>query len=286
MSRVRAPGVAHQQARHIVTHLLGSGRLTSILKVMVVLIAIGWFGDSLFEWWTDIGLYLKGGAVSDWWPLHRLFAVLFLAVIVTRLWWLARQAEAHTRPTVVVDSRPRRASGLILYLSPLGSEELQKLQDGLPALTGLEAFRQRFGGWRWRMPLEAITYHLPTLRRVVVISSAHGGGSRRQVPVFKALADRLFPGADLRVQDVAELDSSYEPGLDFEDVEKVAAATDDAYVRLRSAGLDHEDILIDVTGGAKTSSVAGAVVALAEGRRIQYVTSRYQVLVYDVTYHH
>ena len=105
MSRVRAPGVAHQQARHIVTHLLGSGRLTSILKVVLVLIAIGWFGDSLFEWATDIGVRLKGGEVTDWWPLHRLFAVGFIALIVTRLWWLARQAEEHVRPVVAADKQ-------------------------------------------------------------------------------------------------------------------------------------------------------------------------------------
>jgi hypothetical protein len=52
-----------------------------------------------------------------------------------------------------------------------------------------------------------------------------------------------------------------------------------------SRGLRASDILIDVTGGQKPTSIAGAAVALAEGRCIQYVSTRdYRVRVYDVTY--
>jgi hypothetical protein len=286
MSRVRAPGAAHQQALHVVTHLIGSGRAPTILSVVVVLMAIGWAGDSLFEWLTELGVWLKGGTVVDPLPLHRLFALAFIGGVVAWLWWLARAAEAHVRPRVVVESNPGQVDGLILFLSALAGDDVSRLHAAAPELGSLDAFRQHLGGLKWRMPLEAIAYHLPTLRRVVVISSTHGSGSRRQFSAFKDLVTQIFPGADLRVQDVAEFDSRYEPGLDFDDVEKVAAATDDAYVRLREDGLDRERLLIDVTGGAKTNSIAGAVVALAEGRRIQYVSHSYQVLAYDVTYDH
>jgi hypothetical protein len=77
MSRVRAPGAAHQQALHVVMHLLGSGRLLTILTVVLILMAIGWTGDSLFEWLADLGVWLKGGEVKDWWPWHRLMAIWF-----------------------------------------------------------------------------------------------------------------------------------------------------------------------------------------------------------------
>jgi hypothetical protein len=286
MSRVRAPGAAHQQALHVVTHLLGSGRLPTILSVVLVLMVIGWGGDSLFEWLTDLDAWLAGGVVKDWWPWHRLIAVGFMAGTIGVVTWLARKAEAHFRPRVLVDAKPAQAEGLILYLSALRVSDLDQLEAAQSSLDGLTAFRRDLGNLNWRMPVEAIAYHLPRLRQVVVISSAHAQGSRKQVPVFKDLVGRLFPGVDLRLRDIAELDSRYEPGLDFNDVEKVAAATDDAYVHLRDTGMRADQILIDITGGLKTNSIAGAAVALAEGRRIQYVSNGYQVLAYDVTYGH
>jgi hypothetical protein len=43
--------------------------------------------------------------------------------------------------------------------------------------------------------------------------------------------------------------------------------------------------MIDITGGQKVPGVAGAVVALGEGRRFQYVSTRdYGVHTYDVMY--
>jgi hypothetical protein len=286
VSRVRAPGAAHQQALHVVTHLLGSRRLPTILSVVLFLMAIGWAGDSLFEWLSDLGIWLKDGEVKDWWPWHRLIAVGFMAATIGVVSWLARKAEAHFRPRVLADATPAQAEGLILYLSALRGPDLAQLEAARPGPDSLDAFRRDLGNLNWRMPLEAIAYHLPRLRQVVVISSAHVDGSRKQFPTFKELVGRLFPGAELRVQDVAELDSRYDPGLDFNDVEKVAAATDDAYVRLRETGLRADRILIDITGGLKTNSIAGAAVALAEGRRIQYVSNAYEVLAYDVTYGH
>jgi hypothetical protein len=284
MSRARAPGAAHQQALHVVTHLLGSKRVPTMASVVLILMAIGWTGDSLFEWMTDFGAWLKCEPVADWWPWHRLAAVGLMAAIVGVLSWLAGKAEGHFRPKVRADDTPDQAEGLVLYLSALRVPDQQQIQAASPGLDGLDGFRRDFGKLSWRMPLEAIAYHLPRLRRVLVISSAHADGSRNQFPLFEELVTRFFPEADLTVTDVAELDTRYGSGLDFSDVEQVAAATDDAYVHLREAGMSAERILIDITGGLKTNSIAGAAVALAEGRRIQYVTSDYDVLVYDVSY--
>ncbi len=61
------------------------------------------------------------------------------------------------------------------------------------------------------------------------------------------------------------------------------------FADLLRRGLPIQEILIDVTGGQKPNAVAATAVALAEGRRIQYVakdpgTGAYRVKVYDVTY--
>lgn len=91
------------------------------------------------------------------------------------------------------------------------------------------------------------------------------------------------------MDDISALNNSWTGGIDFNDVERLTHATDDAHYLLEKAGLRQRDILIDVTGGQKTNSIAGAAVALAEGRTIQYVAyereqQSYQIIAYDVTY--
>jgi hypothetical protein len=287
VSRGPAPGAAPQRAYRIVTHLLGTGRLGSMLMVVGILVGIGWLGDSLFEWFTDLGALIKGqgDTVRDWWPLHRIVGMVVLPLLLGWLWRLAGKAEAQLRPRVIPDRSPEPVPALILYLSAVKSpEELDRLEAALSRLSDPDAFRREFGQSSWRMPIEAIAYHLPALRHVLVISSSRADGNRHQVRTFKSLVARVFPGANLRVRDIADMDSTYEPGLDFNLVHKLADATNDAYARLRGEGLAAKDILIDITGGSKPCTIAGGAVALAEGRRIQYVSSDYKVLVYDVTY--
>ena len=77
--------------------------------------------------------------------------------------------------------------------------------------------------------------------------------------------------------------------MEFEDVDVVSQVTDDAYLDLLRHRLPDAEILIDVTGGQKPNAVAATAVALAEGRRIQYVAcdregGECRVKVYDVTY--
>jgi len=58
-----------------------------------------------------------------------------------------------------------------------------------------------------------------------------------------------------------------------------------AYDVLSSLKIPNYDVLVDITGGQKVPTVAGAAVALADGRHFQYVSTHdYQVRTYDVTY--
>ena len=75
-------------------------------------------------------------------------------------------------------------------------------------------------------------------------------------------------------------------GLDFEDVRELVEALDKIYQGLKEeCGYKAQDILIDITGGQKVSTIAGAIVSLSEGRSFQYVsTKNYSISTYDVTY--
>jgi hypothetical protein len=217
-------------------------------------------------------------------------AVILFGATLARLAWLAAGARRRYRALVTKDDRPAQAKGLVLFLSSLrvnhtrGIDESSALQEKMPQIDGIDAFRAAFPMLNWRMPLEAIAYHLPRLERVIVICSSGADGSARQFPLFRELCGRVFPQATLRPMDAAELDTRFNGGVAFEDVDAVSRATDTAYQWLLDHGAALSDILIDITGGLKPNAVAATAVALAEGRRIEYVTFDYRVTVYDVTY--
>ena len=296
MMRGGAPGARQEKARRILLHLLGGGDMRAVLWVLALLVGLGWFTDSLFEWLVDIGDAAGGGKVEDWFPLHRVIAVAAFVAVLARLSWLARGARKRYRPRVGREDRPAQTKGLILFLSNLWTVDQARLANKLHALDGIGAFRELEGKLNWRMPLEAIAYHLPRLSHVVVICSRGEGegeqrtpGSAEQLQLFREVCNQVFPGAELVLHDAAALDSRFGGGLSFEDVDAVSHATDEAFQWLLDRGLALADILIDVTGGQKPNAVAATAVALAEGRRIQYVAcprsgGDCRVTVYDVTY--
>ena len=288
MTRPRAPGAASEYSRRIIQHLLGTSGARQMLTVIAVLVSLGWFTDSLFEWLTDLDRHLAGLQVANWWPLHRIIGSGLFILMVLLLGITARQARHRYRPRVASDYQPAQARALILYLSALRPETMLSEQD-IASLSGLDNFRQRFGDISWRMPIEAIAHHRPRLQRVIVISSSGEHGSRRQFARFQQLCQQLFATPADAIHDLGELDSTWGHGLDFNDVERLTAATDDAHRLLEQRRLSSSDILIDITGGQATNSIAGCAVALASGRTIQYVScdrqrSHYQVIAYDITW--
>lgn len=289
MSRARAPGAAQERARRIFQHLLGVHGVRAALGVVLLLAGLGWFTDSLFEWIQDLGRWLEGGTVEDWLPAHRIIALSVFGAELVVLWVLARGAQRRYRPRVGAETAPAPVRALILFLSNLPPKSAEELEEVAAELAGMDDFRARHGALNWRMPLEAIAYHLPRLAEVFVVTSEGASGSNLQCALFRRVVERCFPGTGLRLRTVGELDTRYGNGLDFEDVDRVSQATDDAYEALRAGGLRPADILIDVTGGRKPNAVAATAVALAEGRRIQYVacdpsTGLCHLSVYDVTY--
>jgi hypothetical protein len=62
-------------------------------------------------------------------------------------------------------------------------------------------------------------------------------------------------------------------------------ALDQAFDWLHNQHIKDYDTMVDITGGQEVPTVAGAAVALGEGRRFQYVSTRdYKVRTYDIMY--
>lgn|GEM_PF-1195880 len=239
---------------------------------------------------------------------HGLFFVGAGGVLVLSVTLLKRYAQAaarELRPSVSTRiSRP--VPCLVLFLSPpgRGAPDGKAVQHALGAFTAItgsladRAVREAMDRHPWRMPAEAINHHLPFLERVVVIGSSDvlkpdgsepDFGSHHHVTTFIAdMRDRLPTfEAGIRFQTLAEVlgDGRYRDGVNFEDLEQTVDALHDLYKALRADGLGEAEILVDITGGQKVNSVAGAAVAiLVRERRFQYVSTRdYKVRSYDVT---
>ena len=157
------------------------------------------------------------------------------------------------------------------------------------------------------MPLEAIAYHLERLKEVVIIPSAdltkmdgkQVAGTYQNVEMFIRLVNTLAPPIDpkngLQLRGLAECirDSNleekpatdYSKGVNFESVKPLVEVVEFAYDMLWNLGMPSYEVLVDITGSSKVTTVAGAAVALAEGRRFQYVSTHdFRVRTYDVTY--
>ncbi|MGZ8218749.1 hypothetical protein [Methylomagnum sp.] len=257
-----------------------------MILVALVFTALNLFASAFYEilQWHDDGHELG-------WK-HLLTGLLAFPAMMVPLLIAARREREAMRPRIVEDAHPAEVRGLILYLSTLPKDlyaalEQEHLPNGLDvdAFCGLFGERQRANNWC--MPVKAVAHHRARLRHLIVIPSRGEQGSLRQLPLFSALLKHLFGDGGFEITAIGDCLPDYKEGLDFEtQTEELAKATDEAYVFLnKTKGLPRQDILIDITGGTKPTTFVGSAVALAEGRRIQYIsTTDYSARVYDLSY--
>ncbi len=302
MARDVRSHLRYQLAQHVLRRALGTYR-GSLLVILALLLSVSIAAGGIQSLLQQLS---AGSGVPSWiielLPLTALLAVLYL---------LARRGPSQPRPVIHEHTRPAQTRVLILFLSPAPKEPhaVYDIRDGKKtvSLTDREFLNSLTGSWR--MPLEAITYHAAAeadgvpgvLERVVVIPSSDrvpgdGTGTVGQVKLFRDLISKLRE-ADPRASEFTVVDlhqqihqqrvtvvKDYKTGVAFERPQELEEALYHAYCALNEQGFADEDVLVDVTGGKKPPSIAGAVVALAPGRRIQYVsTDDYRVRVYDIT---
>jgi hypothetical protein len=224
--------------------------------------------------------------------LLRLAIGLFSFPLIFALLLRAVNKMAHRIPVVIhQDDAPEPVPALVMFLSPPGEEAqyLRRAADG-EVDTGLNnrIFRESIKR-SWRMPVEALAYHRVsgTLRAIVVIPSADAEsseklqlGTYRDVALFRNLVSRLTDG-EVEVYTLPDR----EDGVDYEQAQALKDAVEEAYELLVAKGFCTGDILVDITGGQKVPTIAGAAVALSEDRQFQYVSTRdYRIRTYDITY--
>ncbi len=235
-----------------------------ILLFAVLSFAAGWIPDGF------TALLLEGQKGKG--IIMLTISSILLTTLGTIGVWLARELKFD-----VFEKEPEKKKILILFLSKNSSVTEESLKKAIEIIKklgkeDLAPINKLVGNWR--MPLEAIKYHLPRLEKIVVVTSPQ---SSEQINLFKILVSEVF-GKDTAKKILEEkLDN-------FESIEKLFKKLDEIYKKLNESGYRNKDAIIDVTGGQKPISIAGALITFAyTDREFQYVsTNTYKVKSYDV----
>lgn len=266
--------------------LFGSYKTSAITVVIAFMFLFSWVTSASYDW---LVLFFKQTYHLDEWQIYAGFIGIFIVFLLVLVFGVSHSLS-KLKVIVKQDNPPAKIEGLILYLSPFKkgatADEAQQLAEQLSTYEGMlkdEAFRAEHLNNSWRMPFEAIAYHLVDLQYIVVVVSKE---THALLPAFSKILYQLLPDENqtLKLIHVGDIDQDYAQGVSFEGMAALVGATHVAYEFLLSKMRNHH-ILIDITGGQKTTAIAGSAVALEAGRQFQYISTHdYQVRTYDVTY--
>ena len=239
---------------------------------LMMVVGGGWFGDSLYD-------ALLGQAA---WQEMIVFGGVGALVFLLGAFWLYKQRKEYLPLRTlgrVRDIRPRKV--LISTISPKNNKfELDlpadwdapmsvRASDGTVSLSGeLEKDGEPCAvRWNWQQVLRAIAPHRDILERVHLIGSSGEGGSQGELEECRRLLERYLP------ENCVVTSSS--TGVDFEDIDALTRRFRILLAELKTEGFGAGDVMIDTTGGMKTTSIAAAMVTQDDpGLHFQYVPTQ------------
>jgi hypothetical protein len=239
-------------------------------------LALSWIADAL-----------KGEVLFPWagfdsvWPGLAVGMLVFYgcSVVVHRL---------QKSPIRTLEQRPATPHrGIIFFLAPSkqrvickeGSLHIEHLDlTGRNLVDAIQGIQHAGIRWPWQQILRGLATHLHKVRAVYLMGSPGEHGSHGQTDLAASVIAHFAPG----VRVISG------PAVDFENVQELLYAIFTAIHRLRSeCGLSDKDVIVDVTGGQKTTSIAGALITLnSSDITFQYVQTNpdYEVLSYNLKF--
>lgn len=263
--------------------------------------------------WETFNIWADGekSDISFWnIILHVSFCILFVSLVVKFYRNRNKFFPPRTRRFSNKDAEKRKHLFLFLSNSSLEIEETSGIPDKLKLLfrnivEDLEIMRKAKESeikWNWEMPLRAINHHLKMpLETITLICSKK---SLDQAHLFLNICRKYKELNNIRFYlllqkkcepkhiDTAFIDRANDfrskefidfQGLDFESFDKLT----DAFVYLLQLDMfkkAEEDIMIDITGGQKPTSIVGAAITFNQKIKAQYIQTgdENRALSYDV----
>jgi hypothetical protein len=249
-------------------------RFLAGLLSLATVVASGWVGDGLNGqclWQPFLG---DCGAAA---PL----ALLLRAMIAGLLFWvsimLLYRVAKRLLPVRHLARTPQVGAHAVLItaLSPLRPKPV--FEDGRwvvtngslrVALTGdlkqdIDAFTALDWLWNGQQFLRCLKPHSARLRHLVLIGSPGDRGSFDSLEPARDLAQLYAPAAEIII---------HPDPVGPEDIEGLQACFDRYIEQFQEAGFAQREIILDATGGQKTTSIAAALTTLRwEHIEFQYV---------------
>lgn len=268
-----------RNTRQFLVSVFGTAHWLNVLIVGVLLIMLGWAGDSLRDLllaWTDSHGINTNNVL---WMQVVAFAVTVLSLILLAGFYLGRlEYSIVKRPSV-------KTKGLVCYLSVLRKPVLDSIALALKrAKENPEkpVTIEEIATCAWHQPLCAIREHLDKLQKVAFICSASVPAdpgqekelnSHDQFPLFRELCAAFF-GQTLEIIEAQE-------SVDFQDIAALFDVTRKMVESLEATLGGIGNVTLDLTGGTKPTTIAGQMVAMTKGRVIQYVSNAGTCTLWD-----
>jgi hypothetical protein len=249
----------------------------SVLYLCLYFIASAWFAEGVAKY-IDYLLNGCGSAVVN----YKLLISIF---IIFSFWlFIANIVQGDNDKIVVNNDQSLPVRRLVLFLSNFqkfaGNESSMSNSDGvtkesLEKALGDNSFHfNLLFNTSWEMPFRAIQHHISKLQYIVLVASSGGRRSSLESGLFIKLVHALYP--NIRIE---------EQVVDFENLEQIFDLINHVYEKAQQEGLKDSDVLVDITGGQKTNSIAAAIATLAIGRQFEYITTGEKIVrSYDVGY--
>lgn len=268
-------------ARHLSHH-----PWRAFAAVWLALLGGSWAADGF----RDL-VFGEAGAAKSW-SAGAFMAFSAALFVLSSLWLYAQRREfAGARTISQTDATPHRSLVLLVSASNLAlasgdppspmtvSDGVRKVTlKGESLIDDIDALSILNPRWNWQQILRAVAPHPPRLKRVRLMGSPGGEGSFAQLDRCAAILRRYLP--DVAIVPIPS-------AVSFDDLDALVGAIRAVILEETAHSMKEHQILIDVTGGKKMTSVAGAVATLNGYVKIQYVDTEpplFKVSVYDVVY--
>lgn len=250
----------------------------AVVYTALLFIAGGWLPNGI----ADFIKYLTGD-----WSLWTVNYQLTGSVAILILFGVQLKKIVHSPGKIEVSNDPPEPVKVLgVFLSTfnifnsaqlLGEIVKGKEKEFLEkALSEHIVKRETLDGTTWEMPLKAIEFHKSRIETLYLFTSSGVKGTTTDSNLFVRLVKVLYPGIS-----VVELVPG---GLDFENIQEIFRVVEDLYGYALAHGYKEKDVLVDITGGKKTNSIAASIATLAAGRKFQYISEDKVVRSYDVGY--
>lgn len=270
-----------------ITHVFGD----HLSLVILLLIAIGWFGDTLLALYLDVIYYFFPSKMAQYIAVLPPSSLILLSIFC-----LARQRKTSDRYSLnEIDSDRLRKHTLILVLSPYKdySKENKSVEafeakiSELPQVNNLHELTNTAFNCNWLPQLHAIE-HYENLKEVIVIVTKDLGnrkGSIGQTHIFKALADKYFSQKNREITISSHIKSNYlqgkkdlvmknEHGAPIDNLKDFGDTVLELIDQIESKNAKVNDrrkqIAVDVTGGYAWMSAVMAAATSSQDIFIHY----------------